>query len=305
MGIDFAPTSSTRPSNDAAASFLRDASNVVPSIRPGDLPVDQLRALEFTCAQIRQLLARSHEPNTDQLVLLAEGTRIVDLTRRKNTIEDTVTDLDNALRFAASELCSMGFERSMTFRNDGTELTAVATEFVAAPTWETDNHIHALANPVPVRHDLFEASVMIQQVPAIINSPIEDVRAWQPIVTRLRCDGYVVAPILIGSTTVGTIHADCHFSQTTLDEAHRDLIASLATDLSETLSRGTNQPRHSDAKLTPRESDVLLLLRSGMTNGQIATELRISPETVKTHVARILRKLNVPNRTAAATMTLR
>lgn len=303
MGINFAPIRSTPSTNDATESFIRDASKALPSIRPSSRPADQLQTLEFICAHIRLQISHDRQPNIDQLLLLAEGTRLIDLARRRNTIDDTVTDLDIALRFAASELCSMGFERSMAFRNDGTELTAIATEFVAAPTWEADNHNHAVANPVPVRHDLFEASVMIEQVAAIINSPIEDVRAWQPIVTRLHCDGYVVAPILIGSTTVGTIHADCHFSQTALDEGHRDLIASLAISLSETLSRITTQPRHTHDELTRREAVVLSLVRRGMTNGQIATELCVSPETIKTHVARILRKLDVPNRTAAAAAT--
>lgn len=52
--------------------------------------------------------------------------------------------------------------------------------------------------------------------------------------------------------------------------------------------------------LTPREADVLKLLVVGRTNRQIGEELYITEETVKTHVVRILRKLDVTSRTQAA-----
>ncbi|GAA4628658.1 helix-turn-helix transcriptional regulator [Actinoallomurus vinaceus] len=52
--------------------------------------------------------------------------------------------------------------------------------------------------------------------------------------------------------------------------------------------------------LTAREAEVLTLLSSGRTNRQIAETLFISERTVGVHVSRILRKLGVPNRGAAA-----
>lgn len=55
--------------------------------------------------------------------------------------------------------------------------------------------------------------------------------------------------------------------------------------------------------LTPQEAKVLLLLRQGQGNKQIATQLSISPFTVGKHVQNILRKLGVTNRTQAASYT--
>ncbi|MBL0887891.1 helix-turn-helix transcriptional regulator [Myceligenerans indicum] len=52
--------------------------------------------------------------------------------------------------------------------------------------------------------------------------------------------------------------------------------------------------------LTARESQVLGLVAEGMTNGEIATRLFISPKTVSVHVSAILRKLGVSSRTEAA-----
>jgi DNA-binding CsgD family transcriptional regulator len=54
--------------------------------------------------------------------------------------------------------------------------------------------------------------------------------------------------------------------------------------------------------LTPRETDVAGWLAKGKTNGEIAVILGASPRTVEKHVEKVLEKLGVENRTAAAVM---
>ena len=51
--------------------------------------------------------------------------------------------------------------------------------------------------------------------------------------------------------------------------------------------------------LTPRQGDVLGLLLQGKPNKLIARELNVSVETVKDHVAAVLRALGVSSRTQA------
>jgi len=60
-----------------------------------------------------------------------------------------------------------------------------------------------------------------------------------------------------------------------------------------------NQPKLADIGLTPRQTDVLALLLQGQPNKLIARELGLSVETVKDHVAAVLRALNVSSRTQA------
>jgi DNA-binding NarL/FixJ family response regulator len=56
--------------------------------------------------------------------------------------------------------------------------------------------------------------------------------------------------------------------------------------------------------LTEREIDVLRLVAQGATNPQIATSLCITVNTVKVHLRNILDKLQLSNRTQAATYAL-
>ena len=60
-----------------------------------------------------------------------------------------------------------------------------------------------------------------------------------------------------------------------------------------------------DARLTPRERDVLRLLVEGRSDRQIAETLSISPKTAGNHVSAILAKLDVETRTAAVAQALR
>ncbi|MCA9963938.1 MAG: response regulator transcription factor [Anaerolineales bacterium] len=57
--------------------------------------------------------------------------------------------------------------------------------------------------------------------------------------------------------------------------------------------------------LTPRERDVLDLVTDGLSNQEIGEKLHIEVGTVKNHVHKILRKLDVTNRDEAAEMYMR
>lgn len=58
-------------------------------------------------------------------------------------------------------------------------------------------------------------------------------------------------------------------------------------------------PSIEDIGLTPRQSEVLQLLLQGLPNKLIARQLNLSVETVKDHVAAVLRALGVSSRTQA------
>ena len=78
----------------------------------------------------------------------------------------------------------------------------------------------------------------------------------------------------------------------------------LVVALAEELSSVNSRDRKAET-LTAREIEVLQLLAFGHTNKDIAEQLFISPDTVKTHLEHIFEKLGISDRTAAVAEALR
>lgn len=82
---------------------------------------------------------------------------------------------------------------------------------------------------------------------------------------------------------------------------------SLSPDLVSRLTRSLRRPPTPDPLdvLSPRERQVLQLIARGHSNRQIARQLGIGEQTVKTHVSNILGKLELQDRVQAAIFALR
>lgn len=59
-------------------------------------------------------------------------------------------------------------------------------------------------------------------------------------------------------------------------------------------------PKKTIGNLTERQTEILAMIAVGSNNDEIAERLCISPHTVKTHLYKIFKKINVPNRVQAA-----
>jgi DNA-binding NarL/FixJ family response regulator len=78
------------------------------------------------------------------------------------------------------------------------------------------------------------------------------------------------------------------------------LVVALADELSQSKERDRKVET-----LSAREVEVLQLLAFGHTNKDVADQLSISPDTVKTHLERIFEKLGASDRTAVVAAALR
>jgi len=77
---------------------------------------------------------------------------------------------------------------------------------------------------------------------------------------------------------------------------NRDMLRALLSDI----STGDPSSQLTVRKLTPRERRVLELLAGGLSNKEIAQQMRYSVGTIKNVVAHVFDKLGVPDRTQAA-----
>jgi DNA-binding NarL/FixJ family response regulator len=78
-----------------------------------------------------------------------------------------------------------------------------------------------------------------------------------------------------------------------------ELISRLVEEFRDSAPRRRALASPNAAQLTSREWQVLDYLRQGLATGEIARRLFVSPATVRSHVAAVLRKLRVSDREAA------
>lgn len=127
------------------------------------------------------------------------------------------------------------------------------------------------------------------------------------MLTMLDQEGYIYEAIKAGATgyllkntsvedLVGTIRRVNEGHASLYPEAQKQLLKEYVTMLKK------NSETYG---LSKRELEILQKLANGMTNKEIAEELFISTQTVKTHIAHIFNKLGVKDRTEAVANALR
>jgi DNA-binding NarL/FixJ family response regulator len=82
----------------------------------------------------------------------------------------------------------------------------------------------------------------------------------------------------------------------------RGLAMRILDELRGDTSRRVFVPERGNVALTAREAEVLELLRQGLSTAAIGRRLFISPATVRSHVAAVLKKLKAANRESALSL---
>ena len=128
------------------------------------------------------------------------------------------------------------------------------------------------------------------------------------VLTTYVDDSSVVAALAAGARSYLTKDADCAnivqalrsaaTGLSVIDPAVRAALLSAATSRPEKPAEQKLPEKLPDG-LTLREAEILSMMARGMTNPDIAAELYISAQTIKSHINRIFAKTGSANRTAA------
>jgi len=125
------------------------------------------------------------------------------------------------------------------------------------------------------------------------------------MLTTFDLDQYVYAALTAGASgfLLKDVTADHLVNAVRLVQQGDAMLApSITRRLVERFARADSSrsvPHRDLATLTPRELEVLTLLAGGLSNAELAGALRLSEATVKTHITRILTKLQLRDRVQA------
>lgn len=125
------------------------------------------------------------------------------------------------------------------------------------------------------------------------------------LVRRLRLSGVTTPALLMTASAEPGLNSAVREAGAQGTVLKTGSVDDLASALREVVAGGTafdhrHPPRGAgEGALSPREREVLSLVAAGRTNGQIADELGVGAETVKTLIARIFAKLGVRRRAEA------
>jgi NarL family two-component system response regulator LiaR len=157
-----------------------------------------------------------------------------------------------------------------------------------------------------LRPDLVTMDLLMPGLDGV--TAIATIRRELPTVQVLALSGYLDDHLIAEALHAGAV--GYLLKDTAAEELQRAIRAAaagqvqLSPEVAARLVRDVHLPGGAP-RLTRREEEVIVLLARGRANGQIARELHIAPQTVKTHVSNILSKLNSQSRTEAALHAMR
>ena len=175
---------------------------------------------------------------------------------------------------------------------------------------EASNGAEAIAAALALQPDVILMDLLMPEVDGI--AAIRQIRAAQPdarilVLTSFATDDQVFPAIKAGA--LGYLLKDSGPADLirAIQQVHggeSSLHPTIARKVLQMLTQPAPQPPTADP-LTEREVDVLRLIAQGRSNGEIASSLKVSEGTVRTHVSSILAKLHLASRTQAALYALR
>ncbi|MCX2932388.1 LuxR C-terminal-related transcriptional regulator [Mycobacterium sp. CVI_P3] len=168
----------------------------------------------------------------------------------------TETTTDGVIAAAPRQLCASGvFDRVMLSSVRGS-LWSPQVLYCRGLDGQVSLEIDAFLEgaDIPLSSPLVEAEVVRRRLPALVNDALGEPRAYAPLVRRMNCRDYVVAPLVAMSTVVGLLHADRMVGAPPVAAMDRDLLRLFAEGVGvayerAVLSQRSEQQRHAVAEV--------------------------------------------------------
>ena len=169
---------------------------------------------------------------------------------------------------------------------------------------EAADGAEAIAAARSLRPDVVCMDVRMPRIDGLEATRLLSARAESPrvlVLTTFENDDYVYEALAAGASGFLLKRAAPEQVQAAIRTVHagESLLFPDAVRRLARAHRGSVAQRPGLPTLTDREGEVLRLMARGMSNAEIAAELVLGVETVKSHVASLLSKLDVRDRTQA------
>lgn len=128
---------------------------------------------------------------------------------------------------------------------------------------------------------------------------IKDERGWQDCLYVALSASSAIDAGAVDLIGLMMPYIDAAFRQVALLPMQREGSAAIGVSLQKEQSRATSQAEEVGSNLSGRELEIMHWVSIGKTNPEIGQILGISPRTVRNHLQRIFRKLDVMNRAQA------
>src|SRR4051794_7039138 len=122
---------------------------------------------------------------------------------------------------------SCGFDRALLSRVEGSTWRPWKSYAISERTPERAFAAWMSTTPeIPLDHLLLESEMVRRHAPALVTSPDDDARVYQPLVRASGLRSYVAAPLMPTGRVIGFLHAD--YENAVVDELDRDILGAFA-----------------------------------------------------------------------------
>lgn len=222
--------------------------------------------------------------------------------------------LDDLVESIPVHTARLGYERVMFSWVDNERWVPRSMYTMSGPTEAAE--ILAAGSPPHVHvRDLLEVDVVRRRRTILVLDADSNPRVHPNITPVSQSRTYVAAPIVARNHVAAFVHLDRNVETGLNDEFDRHLLALFCESIGALVDRllSVDNPVAAPLPMSPtlvewtqaltsREHDVLRLVAQGLTNAEIGQRLFVSPETTKSHLKNLMRKLGARNRGEAAAL---